>query len=72
MADENKLRRHLLMADYQIRARIPQELAEEVKGIVERVNNEIPFADATISSVTRQALQEFVNRNTHRRKPNVN
>ncbi len=60
------------MADYQIRARIPQELAEEVKGIVERVNNEIPFADATISSVTRQALQEFVNRNTHRRKPNVN
>lgn len=48
------------MADYQLRARIPHELADEVKGIVEELNEVLPEAEATMSTVSRFALKEYV------------
>jgi len=48
------------MSDYQLRARIPNELADEVKKIAEEINKETPGAGATISTIARHALNEFV------------
>lgn len=47
------------MADYQLRARIPNELADEVKEIAETINTEVPGAEATISTIARYALQDY-------------
>lgn len=50
------------MADRQIRVRIPVETADGVNKIIERINKEMPGAEATISTVTRYALQDYVKR----------
>jgi hypothetical protein len=50
------------MADYQLRARIPHELADQVKDLIEEVNEAFPAAEATFSTVARQALESFVKR----------
>lgn len=52
------------MADYQLRARIPHELADEIKELVDYVNERFPGVEATFSTVSRQALQEFVRRSS--------
>lgn len=51
------------MADYQLRARIQHELADEVKEIVEWLNDLVPEAEATMSTVCRFALKEYVRKN---------
>lgn len=48
------------MSDYQLRARIPHELADEVKDLIEEVNEKFPAAEATFSTVARQALQDTI------------
>lgn len=48
------------MADYQLRARIPHELADEVKEIVEELNTTFPEAEVTMSTVSRHAIKEYV------------
>lgn len=48
--------------DYNLSAKIPQELIVEVQKMVEEVNEAFPAAQANISSVTRQALADSVRR----------
>ena len=48
------------MADYQLRARIPHELADKMKEIVEELNAAVPEAEVTMSTVSRYALKEYV------------
>ena len=48
------------MADYQLRARIPHELADKVKEIAEELNAAVPEAEVTMSTVSRHALKEYV------------
>ncbi|WML42704.1 hypothetical protein [Neobacillus sp. PS3-40] len=50
------------MADYQLRARIPHELADEVKAVIETINESVPGAEATFSTVARYALQDYAKR----------
>lgn len=50
------------MADYQLRARIPHELADSISEIVETINTTVPGAEATISTVARYALNDYVRR----------
>lgn len=45
------------MSEYQLRARIPHELADEIKTIIEETNEKFPHVEATFSSVAREALQ---------------
>lgn len=55
------------MADYQLRARIPNELAEEVKNIADVIQEENPGAEATISTISRFALKDYVKRYNSKR-----
>lgn len=48
------------MADYQLRARIPHELADKVKKIVKELNTAFPEAEVTMSTVSRYAIKEYV------------
>lgn len=58
------------MSEYQLRARIPHELADEVKAIVEDINSVLPEAEATFSTVARYALRDYVRR-AHQRQAGI-
>lgn len=48
------------MADYQLRARIPQELADKLFKVMKEVQEETKVADVTTSSITRAAIEQYV------------
>lgn len=48
------------MGDYKLQARIPHELADEVKDIVEEINEFFPETEATFSTIARHALKEYI------------
>lgn len=48
------------MADYQLRARIPQETADKLFTVIKELQEKTEVADVTTSSVTRAALEDFI------------
>lgn len=48
------------MADYQLRARIPQELADRLFQVIKDLQEQTDIADVTTSSVTRAAIETFI------------
>ena len=48
------------MADYQLRSRIPQELADELFKEIKDLQERTTGADVTVSSITRAALEQFL------------
>lgn len=49
------------MQDYQLRTRIPMDLTEELRSVIEYINDTVPGSGATISTITRGALRKYVN-----------
>jgi len=56
------------MADYQLRSRIPQELADKLFQVMKEVQEETTVADITVSSMTRAAIEQYIK--THEEKKN--
>lgn len=48
------------MGDYQLRARIPQEMATELFEVIKDIQEETEVGDITISNVTRSAIDDFI------------
>ncbi|MBP1920958.1 hypothetical protein [Youngiibacter multivorans] len=48
------------MGDYQLRARIPQETADKLFKIMQELQEKTEGADVTLSSVTRQAVDNYI------------
>lgn len=48
------------MADYQLRARVPQETADKLFQVIKELQEVTEVADVTTSSVTRAALESFI------------
>lgn len=48
------------MGDNQLRARVSDQLSKEVESIIKDINDNVPGAGATVSSVVRYALEEYV------------
>ncbi|WP_443662423.1 hypothetical protein [Clostridium sp.] len=48
------------MADYQLRARIPQETADKLFTVMKDIQEVTMVADITTSSITRAALEKFI------------
>ena len=48
------------MADYQLRARIPQETADKLFAVIKDIQEVTTVADITTSSITRAALEKFI------------
>lgn len=48
------------MADYQLRARIPQETADKLFEVMKDLQERTEGADVTISSVIRQAVDDYI------------
>lgn len=49
------------MADYQIRARVPQETADKLFEFIKEEQERTPAGDVTASSVVRAALDDYIN-----------
>lgn len=58
------------MGDYQLRARLPHELADDVKEVVEWLNETVPEAEVTMSTISRYALKEYVRKSKLVREEN--
>lgn len=50
------------MPDRQLRARVPEDLADAVDKIVDNINDDVPGAGASVSSILRYAIQDYINR----------
>lgn len=47
------------MQDYQLRTRIPMDVIDDLKSIIDYINDTLPEVNPTISTITRHALKDY-------------
>ena len=59
------------MADYKLQARISEELELQIKTIAEKIQKENPEAEASISTICRYALEDYIKRYNGKKNKNT-